>query len=145
MKKLIIIAAAVLLAAVYCKPAQEVWKCDFKGAYKVKETGESVNFTWKVTWTGSDKSKSWKLEGTSEEGDGKSTTSGACDDKNCKITETYTAGPEKGKTYYWAGTYKDEETGNDKVLNSTFTGTFGPSDTDRASLGDFTARAECKM
>lgn len=145
MKKLIVVAAVLAVATMYCKkaPSEEVWKCDFKGVYKVKETGESVNFTWKVTWTG--KEKSWKIDGTSEEGDGKSTTSGTCDDKNCKITETYTAGPEKGKMYYWMGSYTDTETASEKVMNTAFTGTFGPSDADRASGGSWTARAECKM
>lgn len=144
MKKLIVIATVLAVAGMYCKKSdQEVWNCDFKGVYKVKETGESVNFLWKVKWTG--KGQNWKIEGTSDEGDAKSNTVGSCDERNCKITETYTSGPDKGKVYYWAGTYTDTDTANEKVTNSTFTGTFGNSDSDRTSGGTWNAAAACKM
>src|SRR5436190_834545 len=135
MKKLIFLAV-ILGVLGNCKPAAqtEVWKCDFKGSYKGPE-GE-VPFSWKVTWTNTT-GDNWTLDGASSEEGGKSSTKGTCDAKTCKINETYTAGEDKGKSYYWTGTYTDTETKQENVLVTAFMGTYGISDTDRTSGGSW--------
>lgn len=145
MKKMIFLAliAAGLLAMNCGKPAAQaqVWKCDFKGSYKGPE-GE-VPFKWMVTWSVMPDEKG-TITGESTEEGAKSTTTGTCDAKTCKITETYTAGADKGKTYYWEGAYADAETANENVLITTFNGTYGMSETDRKSGGTWSAKADCK-
>lgn len=143
MKKLMLISVTALLM-VGCKPSApsgpEVWKCDFKGSYKGKEA--EVPFSWKVTWTNTT-GDNWTIAGASSEEGAKSSTTGTCDSKTCKITETYTAGEEKGKVYYWTGHYEDAETKKDTVYVTTFKGTFGMSDADRTSGGEWHAKANC--
>lgn len=146
MKKILFLAV-LALAMANCKPAAqpaatEVWKCDFKGSYKDKG-GAAVPFVWKVTWT-VDKDEKGTIAGASTEEGAASTTEGTCDAKNCKITETYTSGEEKGKKFYWSGDYTDSATGNENVLVTTFKGTYGLSESDRTSGGEWSAQADCK-
>ena len=145
MKKILLLAVLAAFAA-NCKPAAqagpEVWKCDFKGKYKDKEGGEKA-FVWNVTWTVQADEKG-TITGESTEEGAKSSTTGTCDAKNCKITETYTAGEDKGKSFYWSGDYTDAATKSENVLVTTFNGTFGPSEADRTSGGTWSAQADCK-
>lgn len=142
MKKILIIAvAAFVVSCSKPAPAPETWNCDFKGQYV--EKGETVPFTWKVTWANT-QGDNWKITGAAAEADAKSSTTGSCDAKTCKIDETYTAGENKGKSFYWVGTYTDAETKNENVLITSFTGTFGPTDADRTSMGTWSAKADCK-
>ncbi|MCE9596444.1 MAG: hypothetical protein K8S54_00600 [Spirochaetia bacterium] len=145
MKKMIFLAliAAGLLAMNCGKPAAQaqVWKCDFKGSYT--EKGTDTPFKWNVTWSVMPDEKG-TITGESTEEGAKSTTTGTCDAKSCKISETYTSGAEAGKSFYWLGNYTDAETQNENVLITTFSGTFGPSEADRTSGGTWSAKADCK-
>lgn len=144
MKKILFLALAGVIAA-GCKPAGNepsgpvVWKCDFKGKYT--EEGKDTAFTWKVTWT--EEGTNGKITGESTEEAQKSTTVGTCTGSTCKIDETYTAGENKGKTFYWTGDFTDAATRNENVYVTTFKGKFGPSDTDRTSMGSWEASANC--
>jgi len=145
MKRILFLAVLAAFAA-NCKPAAqsggpEVWKCDFKGKYKNKD-GQEVPFTWNVTWT--ETGETGTITGESTEAGAKSTTEGTCSTKNCKITETYTAGEDAGKKYYWSGDYTDAATRNENVYVTSFKGTFGMSETDRTSGGEWSAQADCK-
>ncbi len=131
----LLMAGGLLLLASAPVSAQ-TWKCDFKGSYT--EDGEKKAFTWKVTWVESE-SGSDKLTGTAVDADGRSSTVGTCDDMTCLITEN--AGDKK---YYWVGTYADAETKNENVYITTIKGTWGPSPSDRKSLGTWEAKADCK-
>jgi len=142
MKKILVLAIlAVVLAGCKKQSAQETWKCEFKGTYQNEEK-QDVPFKWNVTWIGKD--KAWTISGTSTEEGAGSTTTGTCDDKTCKIDETYTAGPESGKKYFWTGAYTDAETRSEDVYVTSFTGTYGNSDSDRTSGGAWRAQADCK-
>ncbi len=144
MKKFLMIAVVAAFAA-NCKKAPEgpeVWKCDFQGSYKNKEDNKDVPFKWAVTWTITGDNQT--IAGTSTEAGGASNTTGTCDTKTCKIDETYTAGEDKGKSYYWTGDYTDTATKSENVYVTEFKGTFGMSATDRASGGTWTAKADCK-
>ncbi len=84
------------------------------------------------------------MTGASVGSGAKSSTTGSCDDKTCNIYETYTDGPEKGKKYFWTGTYADAKTKDPKVYVTTIKGTWGMSATDRKSGGTWEAKADCK-
>jgi hypothetical protein len=142
--------AATMLFAVNCKPKAAAgaeagksvkWDCKFTGDYKEK-SGGTGKFTWNVMWVESEATST--LSGTGKDEGGESTTTGTCDKNSCKVQETYTSGPMKGKTGYWAFTYQDAETKSETVYVTTFQGTFGPSEADRASLGTLSAKADCK-
>jgi len=141
MKKIMFLAVLAFVVSCGKASAPETWNCDFKGMYKDADK-KDVPFNWKVTWVGKD--KSWTINGTSTEEGASSKTTGTCDDKNCKIDEVYTSGPENGKKYYWTGAYTDSETKSEDVYITAFKGTYGDSDSNRTNGGDWSASANCK-
>lgn len=141
-KELTLAAMALLLLAQESSFAQTItWTCDFKGTYT--EDKEKNPFTWKVKWVESATAED-KITGTMDEGGEKSSTTGTCGEKTCRIDETYTDGPEKGKKYFWLGNYTDTETNDENVYMTSFKGTWGSSPTDRKSGGTWEAKANCK-
>lgn len=142
--------AAAVLFAVNCKPKAAAgaeagkstkWDCKFTGDYKEKD-GSPGKFTWNVVWT--ETGDTSVLTGTGKDEGGDSTANGTCEKHDCKVQEEYTSGSMKGKKGYWAFSYVDAETKDEKVFVTTLKGTYGPSETDRASLGALTAKADCK-
>ncbi len=141
--KNIILAGALLLAAIpgAAAAADVTWNCDFKGTYTEAGQAGKKDFKWKVKWIETE-SGTDKLTGTVDEEGYKSTSTGTCDakTKTCKIDESITSGEEKGKKYYWSGTYSDAETKNPNVYITTMKGTWGESASDRKSGGTCCAR-----
>jgi hypothetical protein len=133
----LLVLLAVFSMANLALAQQEVWDCTFKGTFT--EAGETGEFTWKVTWTGSE--DTWLISGKTEE----SETKGTCNERTCKIEEKMIAGESKGKTFYWIGTYTDEAGKSDDTSITKFTGTWGPSPTDRKSSGTWKAKATCAL
>lgn len=117
------------------------WDCKFTGSYKEKDGGVG-SFTWNVVWA--ETGDTSVITGGGKDEGGESTANGTCVKHDCKISEEYTAGKEKGKKGYWAFTYTDAETKNENVFVTVLTGTYGPSEADRTSLGALNAKADCK-
>lgn len=117
------------------------WDCKFTGDYTEKGSSGG-KFTWNVIWA--ETGDNSVLTGTGKDDGGESTANGTCVKHECKISEEYTSGSLKGKKGYWAFSYVDAETKDEKVFVTTLKGSYGPSEADRTSLGTLTAKADCK-
>ena len=143
--KLLLGAALLMLlpltSQVKASATPDIWNCSFNGTWT--EDGKPMGaFTWSVKWDGAD--DKWKVSGTSKDDLGTANTTGSCGEKTCKMSQTYTSGELKGKTYAWDGTYEDADGKTDDTLVETFKGTWGDSPTDRKNGGTWQAKAVCK-
>ncbi len=139
--KLLLAAAATVLAV--ATPAHaESWTCVYKGRWITTKTQNTDEMNWVLRW---DKAKTgWNLTGLYADKYGKASFTGACANKSCDMTQTYSSGSLKGKRYFYTGTYQDKALSATSTEN-TFHGTWGTKSDNRTNGGVWESVATCSV
>ena len=135
--------ALTIIAGLATTSHAEVWRCLYKGTWTEAKTKTSSKMDLLLDWTAKD--EHWELVGDLNDSGGHSWFDGTCDDSFCTLVQTYKSGSNKGKKYFYSGSFTNTPIEDDEDhLKNKIHGTWGYSKESNTDGGKWDLAATCK-